>query len=188
MAPPKREYTVSPRAPMPSGYAFLRKGNRYQTLNCRRLTHDAGKTVYVVQNDKKTATGIRVPKSILLQVQAKDRTTLSSRRAATETRDAAVIRKAEAELDDMFPNIPKAEKAIILKRAFQKYSRRVGRSSQTPMPRKVQLAVIAHVRHKHTTYDALLEQGRDRENARKAVTKKMQEVLRKWGARGGKIM
>ncbi|KAF2111321.1 hypothetical protein BDV96DRAFT_582878 [Lophiotrema nucula] len=186
MAPMKREQIVSPKTQMPKGYAFLPKGNRYKTLHCRRLTHEAGKTLYIVE-DRNTTLGLRVPKSIFFQVQSDAKDTLSTRRAAVEQRDAALIRKAELELNTLFPKIPSAERKVVLRQAFQKYSKRVGRSGQTPMPRKVQLAVIAHVRHKHTDYDRLLMKGMDRDDARRAIVGPMQEVLRAWGAKGGKL-
>ncbi|KAF1993556.1 hypothetical protein P154DRAFT_477386 [Amniculicola lignicola CBS 123094] len=178
---PKREITVSSSTPMPKGYAFLPKGTPYKTLHCRRLTHEAGKLLYVVQQGK-TAIGIRVPKFVFFQVQSLAKETLSSRKAAVEKKDEALLRQAEKELHILFPKIPKEEVELVLKRAFQKYSRRVGRSGQTPMPRKVQLAVIAHIRHKHTDYDAMLRRGMDRDDARRAVVKSMQGMLKKWGA------
>lgn len=187
MAPQKHEITVSPTKPMPKGYTFLPKGNQYKTLHCRRLTHEAKKPLFVVEDGKKVI-GIRVPKAIFFQVQALARETLSARRAATEDRDAAFIRKAETELDNLFPNVPKSEGELILKRAFRKHSRRVGRSGQLEWPRKVQLAVIAHIRHKHTEYDTLLKNGMDRDDARTVVTKKIQDTLRQWGATGSKLL
>jgi hypothetical protein len=187
MAPAKHETIVSPRTPMPKGYEFLPKGNRYQTFHCRRNAHEAGMKIYIVKHDRKT-TGIRIPRHILLQVQAQDRETLIARRAATECRDAALIRRADAELTALFPEIPIAEKKTILKRAFQKHSKRVGRSGQTSIHRKVQLAVIAHIRHTRTPYDSLLRQGVTREDGRKTVTPAMREVLRQWGATGDKML
>ncbi|KAF2177447.1 hypothetical protein K469DRAFT_603192 [Zopfia rhizophila CBS 207.26] len=181
----RREVTVSSISPMPKGYAFLPKGNQYKTLHCRRLTHESGKTLFVVEENKK-ALGIRVPKHIFFTVQNLARETLATRRAATERRDATVIRQAEAELKALFPKIPKEEKECVLKRAFRKHSGRVGRTGQISMKRKVQLAVIAHIRHKHTEYDKLLREGLDREGARNMVRKKIQETLKDWGAKGGK--
>ena len=86
-----REPTVTPDTPMPKGYIFLKKGIKYKTLHCRRQTHEAGKTVYVVEQNKKTL-GIRIPKSIFFRVQSLANETLPSRRLATEQRDAALLR------------------------------------------------------------------------------------------------
>lgn len=183
--PRKREITVASSKPMPKGYAFLPKGNQYKTLHCRRLTHETGKPLFIVEEGKKVI-GIRVPKHIFFQVQSLARETLSSRRAATEQRDAALVRQAASELEKQFPNIPSGEKEMVLKHGFRKYSGRVGRTGLMPMSKKVLFAVIAHIRHKHTNYDQMLNKGMDRDEARRAIAKKTQDMLREWGAKGGK--
>ncbi|PVI00935.1 hypothetical protein DM02DRAFT_654956 [Periconia macrospinosa] len=178
MAP--RELVVSPNTPMPPGYTFLKKGIKYKTLHCRRLTHEAGKTVYRVEENKKVL-GIRVPKSIFFRVQSLANETLPARRLATEQRDAALVRSAAAELDHQFPDIPKVDRENVLNHGFKKYSGRVGRTGQIPMPRKVLYAVIAHIRHRHTEYDHMLRDGIPRDEARKAVQKRLQSILHQWG-------
>jgi hypothetical protein len=185
----RREITVNPSTPMPPGYAFLQKGVTYKTLHCRRLTHESGKTLYVVEQHKKVL-GIRVPKHIFHRVQALADETLQARRLATEQRDAAVIRAARAELEMQFPKMPKGEKEKVLMHGFRKHSGRVGRTSQIPLPRKVLYAVIAHIRHGHTQYDAMLANGTHRDDARKAVQRKVQTALKAWGAtqRGSEVL
>ncbi|KAF1848122.1 uncharacterized protein K460DRAFT_364109 [Cucurbitaria berberidis CBS 394.84] len=140
------ELTVHPGMPMPKGYGFLPKGIRYKTLHCRKLTHEAGKPLYIVV-DKKKQVGLRAPNSIIHQVHAQAKQTLPTRRAATEKRDAADITKAAAELASQFPRMPTNEKETVLKHGFRKHSGRVGRTSLLLLSRKVLLAVIAHVRH-----------------------------------------
>lgn len=44
------------------------------------------------------------------------------------------------------------------------------------------LATIAHVRHRHTAYEALLEEGYDRESARHFVVDETNAVLTTWRA------
>ncbi|KAF1967442.1 hypothetical protein BU23DRAFT_559359 [Bimuria novae-zelandiae CBS 107.79] len=183
MAP--KEVKVGPNAPMPKGYDFLKKGIKYKTLHSRRLTHEAGKTVYVVEQNKKVL-GIRVPKDILSHVHAQANQTLSARTLATEKRDNAAIRQAAAEVDSQFPKIPEHDRELVLKHGFKKYSGRVGRTSMIPLPRKVLYAVIAHIRHRHTNYDKLLDSGVARDEARKRIQKKMQEKLREWGSTRGR--
>jgi hypothetical protein len=46
----------------------------------------------------------------------------------------------------------------------------------------VWLATVAHVRHMHTDYDALLGEGYDRESARFFVVDRINEVLTTWRA------
>lgn len=183
MAP--KEITVGPSSAMPKGYGFLKKGIKYKTLHCRRLTHQAGKTVFVVEQNKKVL-GIRVPRDILTHVHAQANETLSSRTLATEQRDTAALRQAGAELDKQFPRIPEQDRENVLKHGFKKYSGRVGRTSLIPLPRKVLYAVNAHVRHTHTNYDKMLAQGIKRDDARRRIQKKIQEVLKTWGPAAGR--
>jgi hypothetical protein len=44
------------------------------------------------------------------------------------------------------------------------------------------LATIAHIRHQHTSYEALLEEGYDRESARFFVVDETNRVLTEWRA------
>ncbi|KAF2448520.1 hypothetical protein P171DRAFT_214195 [Karstenula rhodostoma CBS 690.94] len=183
MAP--QEITVSPKTAMPKGYAFLKKGIQYKTLHSRRLTREAGKTVYVVESNKKVL-GIRVPKDILSRVHAQANETLAARKLATEKRDTATIRQAAAELDSQFSKIPEHDRELVLKHGFKKHSGRVGRTTLIPLSRKVLYAVIAHIRHRHTNYDKLLDGGMSRDAARTAIQKKLQDTLRQWGNKQGR--
>jgi len=45
------------------------------------------------------------------------------------------------------------------------------------------LSLTAYARHVFTEYDALLEQGYDRDSARHFVADEMQTVLKRWGVR-----
>lgn len=171
---------------MPKGYGFLPKGIRYKTLHGRKLTHEAGKILYIVI-DKKKQVGLRVPTPILHQVHRQAKQTLPARLAATEKRDTADIAKAASELVNQFPEIPEKEKKLVLKHGFKKFSGRVGRTNSIPLSRKASLAVIAHVRHKHTEYDALLKDGKDRDEARKLTRRRIENILRKWGFTEGAI-
>ncbi|KAJ4993428.1 hypothetical protein SVAN01_00976 [Stagonosporopsis vannaccii] len=175
------EVTICSSASLPKGYSFLPKGIRYKTLHCRKLTHEAGKTLYVVVDAKKRQLGLRVPTSILHQVHRQAKDTLSARLTAVEKRDVAFLDSAATELDAQFPEMPETERAHALKHSFKKHSGRVGRTGTIPLPRKVVLAIVAHVRHRHTKYDTLLAGGVERTAARKAVNRKIECVMRHWG-------
>jgi len=68
---------------------------------------------------------------------------------------------------------------VIAEHACQKYSGRVGRSAAAKAldEQAVHLAVIAHIRHAETGYDALLAQGCERSEAR---TQCMMLLLGSW--------
>jgi hypothetical protein len=170
---------------MPKRYVFLPKGNQYKTLHCRRLTHEAGKPLFLVEDCKKII-GIRIPKFVFIKVQSLFLQTLSSRSAVTERRDAALVHQAAAALDKEFPNIPSEVKESVLKHGFRKNSGRVGRTRMLSMKKRVVLAVIAHIRHQHTGYDKMLDNRIGRDEARRNISKPMHDLLKLWSAKGGK--
>lgn len=71
----------------------------------------------------------------------------------------------------------------IAEHACLKYSGRIGRTAAAREldESAVRLAVIAHIRHTETAYDALLGQGYDRWVARDQVAGAVEQVLTTWG-------
>ena len=67
----------------------------------------------------------------------------------------------------------------IAEHACLKYSDRIGRTAAAKAldEEAVRLAVIAHVRHAETDYDALLAQGHERGEARAAVEGAVNNML-----------
>ena len=59
---------------------------------------------------------------------------------------------------------------------------RIGRSAAARQfdPDAIELALRAHVRHRHTRYDELLAQGLDRADARASVRAAVDEVVERW--------
>ncbi|CAN5649132.1 hypothetical protein BH23GEM9_BH23GEM9_32990 [soil metagenome] len=74
------------------------------------------------------------------------------------------------------------EAMAIAEHACLKYSGRVGRSADAKefAPQAIDLAVRAHVRHRHTPYDSLLGGGLDRHEARFAVAEETDIVIERW--------
>ncbi|EFY88169.1 hypothetical protein MAC_05775 [Metarhizium acridum CQMa 102] len=112
--------------------------------------------------------------------------------------------QADAALRDLFPRIPNTDRQIIIEHAFTRVSISnnrhflcsltnrntsqrantkgelpVGFSGDIPLARRVQLAVLAHIRHTHTRYDELLKQA-GWQAARKAVETLCLDILVKW--------
>jgi len=75
----------------------------------RKLTHDTGKTLFIVVDAKKRQLGLRVPNFVLHQVHRQAKETLPARRAAVEKRNAASIDAAAAKLEDLFPKMPETK-------------------------------------------------------------------------------
>ncbi|TKA80308.1 hypothetical protein B0A55_02214 [Friedmanniomyces simplex] len=64
--------------------------------------------------------------------------------------------KVRAAIKELFPKIPDYDLDEIVRHAWQEGSCRVGTNSRLELPRRVQLATIARIRHMYTDYDQLL--------------------------------
>jgi hypothetical protein len=60
---------------------------------------------------------------------------------------------------EMFPKIPDDDLQAIVTHAFEEGTNRVGNAKELSLARRVQLAVVAHIRHTYTDYDKLLKSG-----------------------------
>jgi hypothetical protein len=83
---------------------------------------------------------------------------------------------------ECYPSCPPGAEVEIAEHACQKYSGRVGRSAAAKElePAAIELAVRAHVRHRHTRYDDYLMAGWDRGQARAAVCPDVEAQLAAW--------
>jgi hypothetical protein len=88
------------------------------------------------------------------------------------TRRNQELRKA---LRALAPLIPYADSEPVLERAAK-----LARGDVSPGA-ALWLAIVAHVRHRHTDYDALLAEGYDRDAARHFVVEATEAALRGWG-------
>lgn len=85
---------------------------------------------------------------------------------------------------EMYPQMPKEEAGRIADHAFEVSSGRIGRTTLVEIKKKIELAVQAYIRHAHTRYDDLLNNGWDREAARQEVAGDIEQVLRRWQEAG----
>jgi hypothetical protein len=84
----------------------------------------------------------------------------------------------EAAIGRLAPLIPAHEFGTVTDHALDS----AGLKSATPET-AAWLSLVAYVRHVFTDYDALLEQGYDRDSARYFVADEMRAVLKVWGVR-----
>ncbi|KAF2664875.1 hypothetical protein BT63DRAFT_428832 [Microthyrium microscopicum] len=89
-------------------------------------------------------------------------------------------------IKDLFPNIPENTIAPIVGHAFEKgiapgkKRGRVGQAADLSYVRRIQLAVIAHIRHVHTDYDERLKNKQAWSEARHSIAGKCLKILLKW--------
>ncbi|KAL5422706.1 hypothetical protein PMIN07_012424 [Paraphaeosphaeria minitans] len=72
----------------------------------------------------------------------------------TDTEHKEHIRGA---IREIFPKIPEADLTSIVNHAFEEGTDRVGNAKELSLARRVQLAVVAHIRHTYTEYDNILK-------------------------------
>lgn len=82
-------------------------------------------------------------------------------------------------IKELFPKIPEKDLDEIVNHAWAEGSSRVGTASDLDLPRRVQLAVIARIRHNYTDYDRLLK-AFDWPHARKEVEADCLKKLIEW--------
>jgi hypothetical protein len=168
---------------LPAGEAALtRRARKHSTLSAVVLQWSRARKRYERQ-------GLLVEPAALDQAE-QECLADSEARARRQEREAA----GRAELDrqyveqfarrvrELFPGCPAGREVAIAEHACLKYSDRVGRSAAAKSLEEsaVRLAVIAHIRHAETDYDALLASGYDRREARSAVEAAVSQVLGRW--------
>jgi hypothetical protein len=99
-----------------------------------------------------------------------------------ELEDQEFVAEFAREIGEQFPGCPANEATQIAEHACRKYSGRVGRTAAAKefSPEAIRLAVIAHIRHAHTAYDALLAQYADRASARERIWDDVSAILGDW--------
>ena len=163
--------------------ALTRRSRKYSTLSAVVLKWSRARKRYERQG-------------LLVEAEALDRAEQeclvdSDTRARRREREA--VRRTEldqqyvadfaARIRTMYPGCPPGRETVIAEHACLKYSGRVGRtaSAKNLDDMAIRLAVIAHIRHVETNYDALLAQGTPRGLARAEVETAINRALSRWG-------
>lgn len=168
---------------LPSGDAALtRRAGKHSTLSAVVLKWSRARKRYERQ-------GLLVEEQALQQAEqecladADVRTRRREREAARRLYfDQVYIDSFAARVRELFPGCPPGLEMEIAEHACQKYSGRVGHSAEAKQldAEEIRLAVIAHIRHAETEYDALLANDVPRWEARDRVAETVDQVLTRW--------
>jgi len=168
---------------LPSGDAALtRRSGKYSSLKAVVLKWSSRRKRYERQ-------GILVEESAIQRAEEESLADadIRERRREREAQrreelDQEFLRKFAAHIRKLYPKCPQGIEERIAEHACQKYSGRVGRTAAAKSFDKqaIKLAVIAHVRHEQTDYDAFLVEGIERYEARRRVEKDIEEILTSW--------
>ena len=163
--------------------ALTRRASRYSTLRAVVVRFSRSRKRYerqgvLVEEDALA----RAEQECLSDAEARQR----ARERAAERRqelDAAYVDAFAQRVGELFPvGCSAEEQRAIAEHACQKYSGRVGRSARAKelQASAVELAVRAHIRHRHTRYDEFLGRGEAREEARALVAATVEKRLDQW--------
>ena len=96
--------------------------------------------------------------------------------------DQNLLADMAREISRLFPGCPPAEARTIAAHTARRGSGRVGRTAagRSLEEEALTLAVIAHIRHRHTGYDQLLMRGCYRDEARASIRDEVDRVLESW--------
>jgi len=96
--------------------------------------------------------------------------------------DQNLLADMAREISRLFPGCPPAEARTIAAHTARRGSGRVGRTAagRSLEEEALTLAVIAHIRHRHTRYDQLLMRGHYRDEARASIRDEVDRVLESW--------
>ncbi|KAK3345089.1 hypothetical protein B0H65DRAFT_194814 [Neurospora tetraspora] len=187
----------------PPGFEFVPIGNPTLTTACKELSREQGAMIFIVtssngQFSKELSrhlnrVGIHVRESIV--EQARQQLGQDSELPTPDTgagqpepipeKQEDINKQADAAIRDLFPRIPNTDRQMIIEHSFNKARLQdkkdppVGLAAHVTLSRRVQLAVLAHIRHNHTRYDKLLRET-SYVNARKAVEGLCLDYLVKW--------
>lgn len=171
---------------LPAGdTALTRRGRKHSGLSAVVLKWSQARKRYERQ-------GLLVEEGALEQAEQQCTADAATREAwrarAAERRaeldDAYIVRFA-ARVRELYPHCPRGRDKQIAEHACRKYRGRVGRSAAAKAldETAVRLAVLAHVRHTETAYDALLVRGWARQEARAYVNDRVSTVVGDWSER-----
>jgi hypothetical protein len=165
--------------------ALTRRATRHSTLHAIVVRFSRARKRYERQ-------GVLVEESALERAECEclaDAHARESARARADKRrqelDERYVNEFAQRLGDAFPGCPVSERRAIADHACRRYSGRVGRSAGARQfdLEAIELAVRAHVRHRHTPYDELLAKDMDRAEARNIVRDEVEEVIDRWRRR-----
>lgn len=168
---------------LPRGDAALtRRAGKYSILRATVVRFSRSRKRYERQGVLVEESALeRAERECLADAAVRER---ARERAADRRKDVdeRYVSKFTERLRDSFPGCPAQECRAIADHACRKYSGRVGRSAVASRfdPGPLELAVRAHVRHRHTPYDELLAQGVQRSDARAVVRGAVDEVVERW--------
>ncbi|KAL8377747.1 hypothetical protein RB595_008437 [Gaeumannomyces hyphopodioides] len=194
----KLEFEVTTAREPPPGFEFVPVGNPDLTKACKELSREQDAMIFIVSDSKEAdanrlgihmnRVGHHIRRTIVEEARAQLgqpleyflETVNGHPEPIPESQDE-INAQADGVIRDLFPRMPNTDRQMIIDHSFHKghQNRTVGLAADITLSRRVQLAVLAHIRHTHTRYDQLIREV-GWSNARKAVESVCLDFLVKW--------
>lgn len=201
----KLEFSITNDLEPPPGFEFVPIGNPELTQACKELSRQQDAMIFIVSTVKGLSTDTlahqvnRIGHHVRHTIAEQARTSIGDSDGYSPEPNPPsgfpapepipksqreINEQADNAIKDLFPRIPNTDRRSIIERAFKKGATMkgeplVGLAEHLTLSRRVQLAVLAHIRHTHTRYDQLLRET-TYANARKAVEALCLDILVKW--------
>jgi hypothetical protein len=162
--------------------ALTRRATKYSPLRAVVVQWSRARQHYERQGIMVTPAAIRrAEEECLADAELRERRRASAAEKREEQEPAYVAEVTKA-MRAAYPGCPASEAERIAAWTCEKHSGRVGRSAAAKGfdPAALRLAVVAHIRHEHTRYDALLMRSGDRALARETVWPEIERILQRW--------
>ena len=162
--------------------ALTRRATKYSTLRAVVVRWARARKRYERQGILVTPEAIARAEAECLadeEQRFRQRERAAARRAVEDKEYEAAVVEA---IRRLFPGCPGDAATRIAAWTCRKGSGRVGRSAAAKEfdPQALRLAVVAHIRHKHTRYDELLMEHGNRAYARELVRGEIEKVVARW--------
>ena len=150
---------------IPDDYGYMRSGNGYATRMVKSLAKERRVPVFIHMrsngNNHSSIVGYYAPGDVVEEVSERAESTEEKRGLDRKRSEERYIGKAKDRLLEMYPSIPVDDLGSVLK-SFKVRSGRVGRAGNIDLNERIIKAATAHVRHRHTQYETMLEKAREK--------------------------
>jgi len=163
--------------------ALTRRATKYSPLRAVVVQWSRARQHYERPGIMVTPAAIRrAEEECLADAELRERRRASAAEKKGEEQEPAYVAAVTEAIRVAYPGCPASEAEQIAAWTCEKHSGRVGRSAAAKEfdPAALRLAVVAHIRHEHTRYDALLMRSGDRALARETVRSEIERILQRW--------
>ncbi|KAI9888289.1 MAG: hypothetical protein M1814_000761 [Vezdaea aestivalis] len=171
-----KQFILLDDEPRPTNYEFIEAGSPLVTEKCKEFSRRRGLEVYQVKRNghlgyffnKQVVRESRVQLGFEYGRDRHSRRPIPAQRTRTFEEQVHLDNEAYKAISELYPRMPLDNRRAIVDLAFDLHKANVGSDNLVPIRQRVDLAVVAHIRHCFTDYDSLLKADKQSDARRKA--------------------